>query len=70
MWVLKEAGLKFHYLEPVFGEEFQTTNLLNETIIHMWHQRERWIDNIVSPLHKMSNKQRFDGVIEKLKQIL
>jgi hypothetical protein len=66
MWVLKEAGIKFNYLEPVFGEEFQTTNLLNNTIIHMWHQRERHMDRIVSPLHKMSNKQRFDGVIKKI----
>jgi hypothetical protein len=70
MWVLKESGLNFHYLEPVFGQEFQTTNLLNGTIIHMWHQRERLIDNIVSTLHKISNKQRFDGVIEKIKQLL
>lgn len=68
MWVLKENGCKFHYLEPIFGQEFQTTNLLNNTIIHMWHQRERWQDRIVSPLHKMTNKQRFDGVIEKIKE--
>jgi len=70
MWVLKEARCRFHYLEPVFGDEFQTTNLLNNTIIHMWHQRERWVDRVVSPLHKMTNKSRFDGVVQKIKSIL
>jgi len=70
MWVLKDAGIKFKYLEPVFGEEFQTTNLLNNTIIHMWHQRERFVDGIVSPVHKMTNKSRFDGVINKIKKDL
>lgn len=70
MWVLKDAGIKFYYLEPVFDKEFQTTNLLNGTIIHMWHQRERWEDRIISPLHKISNKIRFDNVIKKIKQIL
>jgi hypothetical protein len=70
MWVLKEAGIKFHYLEPIFGDEFQTTNLLNNTIYHMWHQRERWVDRIVSPVHKMTNKQRFDGMIEKIKKTI
>jgi hypothetical protein len=66
MWVLKDNGIKFYYLEPVFGEEFQTTNLLNNTIIHLWHQRDRWNDNIVSTLHKISNKSRFDGVIKMI----
>jgi hypothetical protein len=67
MWVLKESGCRFHYLEPSFGEEFQTTNLLNGEVIHMWHQRERWQDRIVSPLHKMTNKMRFDGILKKIK---
>jgi len=66
MWVLKDSGIKFFYIEPIFGIEFQTTNLLNDSIIHMWHQRDRWNDSIVSPLHKIPNKQRFDGVIKKL----
>lgn len=66
MWVLKDNGVKFYYIEPLFGEEFQTTNLLNDTIIHMWHQRERYFDGLVSPLHKMSNKSRFDEIIKKL----
>lgn len=70
MWVLKESGCKFHYIEPIFGEEFQTTNLLNDTIIHMWHQRERWTNSIVSGAHRIPNKQRFDGMIEKIKNIL
>jgi len=70
MWVLKDAGIRFHYLEPIFGHEFQTTNLLNNTIYHMWHQRERWSNNIVSTVHTMSNKQRFDGMIKKIKKML
>lgn len=69
MWVLKEAGIQFYYLEPKFGKELQTTNLLNNTVIHMWHQRERMVNNIVSPLHKMSNKLRFDKMINKIKKI-
>jgi hypothetical protein len=36
----------------------------------MWHQRERWIDRIVSPVHKMTNKQRFDGMIKKIKKTI
>lgn len=67
MWVLKEANCNFYYLEPSFDEEFQTTNLLNNSIIHMWHQRERFVDRIVSPLHKMTNKNRFNGIIKKIK---
>lgn len=70
MWVLKDADCKFFYLEPIFGEEFQTTNLLNNTIIHMWHQRERNVDRIVSTLHKISNKKRFDFFIEKIKKTI
>lgn len=66
MWVLKDNDIKFNYLEPVFGEEFQTTNLLNNTVIHMWHQRQRDINHIVSPLHKMTNKSRFDEFIKTL----
>jgi hypothetical protein len=66
MWVLKKSGCKFYYLEPHFGLEFQTTNLLNNTIIHMWHQRERWSNNIVSPLHKLPNKSRFDQVMMQI----
>lgn len=66
MWVLKESGIRFFYLEPLFGEELQTTNLLNNSIIHMWHQRERMSNKVVSPLHKMDNKSRFDKIIKKL----
>lgn len=69
MWVLKDNNIKFNYLEPVFGEEFQTTNLLNNTIVHMWHQRERWVDNIVSSVHKMNNKTRFDEILKKINMI-
>ena len=69
MWVLKENNIKFNYLEPFFGEELQTTNLLNNTIVHMWHQRERWVDNIVSTAHKMNNKKRFDEILIKIKTI-
>jgi hypothetical protein len=70
MWVLKDAGCKFFYIEPVFGEEFQTTNLLNGTIIHMWHQRERFVERIVSTLHKITNRKRFELVIQKIKKII
>lgn len=70
MWVLKDNGIKFNYLEPIFGDEFQTTNLLNNTIYHMWFQRQRFVDGIVCPLHTMSNKKRFDGMIEKIKYTL
>jgi hypothetical protein len=70
MWVLKDNGIKFKYLEPLFGKELQTTNLLNDTVIHMWHQRERHIDRIVSSAHTIPNKQRYDLVIEKIKNII
>lgn len=69
MWVLKDSEIEFHYLKPEFGEEFQTTNLLNNTIYHMWHQRERWSLNIVSPLHRIHNKYRFDGMIKKIQSL-
>jgi hypothetical protein len=36
----------------------------------MWHQRERFVDGIVSPVHKMTNKSRFDGLINKIKKDL
>lgn len=68
MWVLKESGIKFHYMNPGYDKDLSTTNLLNDTIIHAWHQRERWSGNNVSPtLHKYSNKERFDKIIESLK---
>jgi hypothetical protein len=70
MWVLKDNGIKFRYIEPIFGEEFQTTNLINNSVMHMWHQRERWSTNIVSSIHTMSNKDRYDGVIKKINNIL
>lgn len=69
-WVLKDNGIKFKYLEPKFGEEFQTTNLLNDTIIHMWHQRDRWNNNIVSSAHKIPNKLRYDLCLKKINEIL
>lgn len=70
MWVLKDLGAKFYYLEPSFGEKYKTTNLLNNTVIHMWHQRERWSNNIVSTLHDTSNKSRYDNIIIELKTLL
>lgn len=69
MWVLKDSGIKFHYIEPIFNLEFQTTNLLSDNIIHMWHQRERYTTTIVSTLHTMPNCMRFDGVINKINNI-
>jgi len=70
MWVLKDNNCKFLYIEPIFDKEFQTTNLLNNTVIHMWHQRDRNVDYIVSTAHTMTNKQRFDGVIKKVNKII
>lgn len=70
MWVLKDAGCKFLYLEPIFDPEFQTTNLLNGTVYHMWHQRDRYNNSIVSTAHTMPNKARFDGMLQKINNIL
>ena len=69
MWVLKDNDIKFHYIEPIFDSKFQTTNLLNDSIIHMWHQRQRWSTSIVSTIHTIPNKLRFDGVIDKINKI-
>jgi hypothetical protein len=69
-WVLKENNLKFKYLEPIFNDEFQTTNLLNNSIIHMWYQRQRFSNYIVSPIHKMPNRIRYDGMINKIKKLI
>ena len=68
--ILLEAGMKFLYLEPVFNPEFQTTDLLNGTVIHAWHMRERHIGRIVSSVHTMPNNERYDGLIKKLKDDL
>jgi len=69
-WVLKEAGLSFLYLEPAFGAEFQTTNLLDDSVIHMWYQRWRNQERVVGLMHTMPNKQRFDGMIRKIQFLL
>lgn len=68
MWVLKLAGrIKFHYMEPGFNKELSTTTLLNGSVIHCWHQRDRFNENNVSPtLHKYGNRERFDRIIESL----
>jgi hypothetical protein len=60
MWVLKSYGVKFLYLEPGYEDELSLTTLLDGTIKHGWHSRDRWVDRIVSPLHKMTNKERFE----------
>jgi hypothetical protein len=70
MWVLKDNGIKFKYLEPIFDSEFQTTNLLGGSIIHMWHQRERNSTNIVSTAHTMPNKERYDGMLNKINKLI
>lgn len=70
MWVLKEANMKFNYLKPNFGEDFQTTNLLNDTIFHMWHQRERFVNAIVSTVHKYPNVMRFNLMLEYLQKTI
>jgi|LauGreDrversion4_2_1035121.scaffolds.fasta_scaffold07776_3 hypothetical protein len=69
-WVLKDAGLKFRYLEPVFGEELQTTDLLAGSVTHLWHQRERFADYLVSPLHSMTNRNRYELMIDKIKKTI
>lgn len=69
MWVLKEVGIKFKYLEPIFDSEFQSTNLLKGSILHMWHQRERNSMNIVSSAHTMPNKLRYDVMLKKINEI-
>jgi hypothetical protein len=69
-WVLKEVGIKFYYLEPIFGNELQTTDLLEGTITHLWHQRERFSNTIVSPLHTIPNIQRYNMMLEKIENII
>lgn len=70
MWVLKDSGCEFHYIEPTFYPKYQSTNLLNNAIIHMWYQRDRNVDKNVSSIHTMSNKKRFDLVIEDMEKII
>ena len=70
MWVLKAAGIKFNYLEPLFGKEFQTTNLLDNTVIHMWYLRDRNINGGVCSLHTMYNSVRFDGIKNKIQNLI
>lgn len=71
MWVLKDNNIKFLYLEPKLSkDELKTTNLLNNSIIHMWHQRQRYNDNFKVHFWDISNKQRFDLMIEKIKKII
>jgi hypothetical protein len=65
-WVLKEAGRRFLYLKPTFNPEFQTTDLLEGTVQHMWHMRERHFGTVVSSVHTMNNDDRFNGMINKL----
>jgi hypothetical protein len=66
-WVLKAAGRKFLYLEAILGEEFGTTNLLDDTILHAWHMRDRNSMNVVSTLHNnIPNKIRFDMLINRV----
>lgn len=69
-WVLKDAGLRFTYLEPRFGEELQTTDLLGGTVTHLWHQRDRLADRVVSPLHTLPNRQRFDLMVDRMRGLL
>jgi len=70
MWVLMDNDIKFKYLEPIFDPEFQTTNLLNGSIFHMWYQRDRNSEQIVSTAHTMSNKDRYDGMLNKISKII
>lgn len=65
-WVLKENNINFLYLEPTFHNDYQTTNLLKDSVWHMWHQRDRNSPSLVSILHKKPNKQRFDDMINQI----
>jgi len=69
-WVLKDAGLSFLYLEPKFGEEFQTTNLLSGTVVHMWYQRQRSEEKVLGDWHQLNNKDRFDGMLRKVRRTI
>lgn len=70
MWVLKDNGIRFLYLQPSLDEKYMTTNLLNDSIVHMWYMRNRSSNKIVSELHKISNKERFDGIINEINKKL
>ena len=71
MWTLKDNGIVFNYLEPFLDTRFYSTNLLNSTIIHMWYQRNRNTNMVVSKLHgNIPNKKRFDDVISYLNGII
>ena len=67
-WVLMDKGMRFLYIEPLYGEKYQTSDLLDHTIMHLWHQRERYADYNVSPtMHKGSNKDRYDNALRYVK---
>ena len=70
MWVAKDNGCKFLYLEPTFNTKYCSTDLLKNEVTHMWFQRQRHEDRIVSPAHTMSNKKRFDLIINDVKELL
>ena len=70
LWVLKQKGLKFKYIEPVFNPTFSTTDLLNGTVKHMWFQRQRKSVKVVSAAHTISNKDRFDGMLLYINHLL
>jgi hypothetical protein len=66
MWVLKEMGIKFNYIEPIFGEDFFCTYLLDNGILHAWHVRQINENNIISNLHNITNKERFIKIFKFL----
>lgn len=68
-WVLKENEIKFHYLDIYYEPELSTSNLLESSVIHAWHQRERNLNRVVSPIHKYPNNIRYDMLISNINKL-
>ena len=41
----------------------------SEHIIHAWHQRERNLNRVVSPIHKYPNNIRYDMLISNINKL-
>lgn len=67
MWVLKYMDVNFHYLEPGFDKLNFCTTLLENTILHAWHLRQINENKIVSSLHNLTNKERYQNIFNTLK---
>ena len=70
-WVLKDNNINFLYLKSKLSDDIiKSSNLLNNSIRHMWYQRQRYNDKFKIDLWEISNKQRFDLMIENIKKII